>query len=297
LKDFDFVSKFRFSLKNNEGQLPEIKNIFKLKEKGEIKRNYFLKNIFQFEADIVKKIFNNSLVRLKEESYNVNYFGDMKPEYVSGGDLVYQIILKYRKAFYDYIYKSKTEAINSYMWDEILWNSILSDLRSDRITEKGYHSKENSIKEKLNFWFSLYNYFTNNQKRGDMASKIPELLNKARQVVNNDGIHFQTTEEFAFGAGQMIYYLLNQSRASERTHALLEPFLQKVKIDQLQNAISQAVNAYKHEISFGKGRFERLSAEVLGYYTEENLKKYQKYLLSGYFAPAVIYEKKENNEN
>ena len=54
---------------------------------------------------------------------------------------------------------------------------------------------------------------------------------------------------------------------------------------------------YKHEISFGHGRFERLSAEVLAYETDDNLKNYQRFLLAGYFATPVIYEKKENENN
>ena len=297
LEDFDFVSKFRYSLKENE-KYPKIKNLFNIKiNKDELKRDIEIRNIFFFEREIVKTIFNNSLVKVKDESYSVNYFGEIKAEYVSGGEPIYQMILKYRKAFYDYIYKSKTQAISCHMWDEIMWNSIIGDLRTDKITDKGYHSRDYSIKEKLNIWFSLYNYFTNNLNRIDMASKIPELLEKMKKVANDENAHFDTTEEFAFGAGQVIYFLLNQSKASERTHALLEPFIQKVKAEQLQSSIAQTINMYKHEISFGHGRFERLSSETLAFDTDDNLKNYQRLLLAGYFATPVIYEKKEKENN
>lgn len=126
-----------------------------------------------------------------------------------------------------------------------------------------------------------------------MASRIPEFLEKMKKVANNSDSeeHFETTEEFAFGAGQIIYFLLNQSKASERTHALLEPFIQKVNIKQLQNSIVQTINAYKHEISFGKSRFERLATEVLGFESDDNIKDYQRLLLAGYFSEPVIYEK------
>jgi CRISPR-associated protein Csh1 len=293
LEDFDFVSKFRYSLKENENY-PEIKNLFNIEmSKDELKRNYEIRNIFHFEADIVKTIFNNSLVKVKDDSFSVNYFGEIKAEYVSGGEPIYQIILKYRKAFYDYIYKSKNQAISCNIWDEIMWNSIIGDLRNTNFDKKYFI--EQGIKEKLNIWFSLYNYFTNNLNRIDMASKIPELLDKMKNVANEENTHFETTEEFAFGAGQVIYFLLNQSRASERTHALLEPFIQKVNAEQLQNSVAQAVNMYKHELSFGHGRFERLAKEVLAYETEDNLKNYQRLLLAGYFASPVIYEKKDEN--
>ncbi len=297
LEDFDFVSKFRYSLEENN-TYPKVKNLFGIKmNKDELKRDYEIRNIFYFEQEIVKIIFNNSLVKVKDNDFSVSYFGEVKAEYVSGGEPVYQMILKYRKAFYDYIYKSKTQAISCTMWDEIMWNSIIGDLRTDKITDKGYHSRDYSIKEKLNIWFSLYNYFTNNLKRTDMASKIPELLEKMKKVANDENAHFDTTEEFAFGAGQVIYFLLNQSKASERTHALLEPFIQKVKAEQLQSSIAQTINMYKHELSFGHGRFERLSSEVLAFETGDNLKNYQRFLLAGYFATPVIYEKKETENN
>ncbi len=294
IEDFDYIFKFKYSLYDNDEYL-KIKNIFKLRKNKNILPDKEVGNIFYFENYIVKTIFNNSLVKIDENknTYNVHYFGDIDPQYVSGGDIMYQIIMKYRKAFYDYIYKSKTETINSFMWDEIMWNSIVADIRNDKMTKEGYHTKEYSIKEKLNIWFSLYNYFKNfrNNRRIDMSSKIPELLKKIREVANDDSKHFESLEEFMFGAGQVIYFLLNQSKTAEKTHALLEPFLQKVKAGELQKSIGQIFNMYKHEISFGHGRFERLMKEVLGFETDENLKHYQRFLLAGYFSEPVIYEK------
>jgi len=299
LEDFDFVSKFRYSFKEN-GEYPQIMNLFDIKiSKDELKGKYPIKNIFHFEADIVKTIFNGVLVGGDiDNKFWVNYFSEIKPHTKDKNgeelsELIYQMILKYRKAFYDYIYKSKTQAISCNMWDEIMWNSIIGDLRNTNFDKKYFI--EQGIKAKLNIWFSLYNYFTNNKNRIDMASKIPELLEKMKKVANDENAHFETTQEFAFGAGQVIYFLLNQSKASERTHALLEPFIQKVNAEQLQNSITQAVNMYKHELSFGHGRFERLAKEILAYETEDNLKNYQRFLLAGYFATPVIYEKKENN--
>jgi len=298
LEDFDFVSKFRYSMQQN-GEYTAIKNLFEIKlNKDEFKKDYPLKNIFQFEADIVKTIFNNSLVKIKDESFSVNYFSKIKAEYVSGGEPVYQMILKYRKAFYDYIYKSKTQAIDCNMWDDIMWNSIIGDLRTDKITDKGYHSKEYSIKEKLNIWFSLYNYFTNNKNRTDMASKIPELLEKMKQVANDENAHFETTEDFAFGAGQVIRKILDKSEAGERTHALLEPFLQKTNTKQFNLAIARAFETYKHGFKFYRGDtrypFDKILSEVMGYSTNENLKPFLPIILAGYFAKS-IFSKDDTN--
>ncbi len=279
LEDFDFVSKFEYNLKDCK-----IQNIFKIKKNKELVSDRNIYTIFGFESNVVREIFNNSLVSLnsKTNEYKVKYFDDIKAEYVSGGEPVYQMILKYRKAFYDYIYKSKRKALNGQIWDEILWNNIIADLRKEKFF---------NIREKLNIWFSLYNFFDNNNKNRDiMASLIPQLTNKMREVANNDNVHFDNEKEFAFGAGQIIYFLLTKSAASDKKHSLLEPFLQKVKAEQLQSSIGNIFGTYKHEINFGQGRFERLAKEVLAYDTQENLKNYQRFLLAGYFAPPVIFE-------
>ena len=124
-----------------------------------------------------------------------------------------------------------------------------------------------------------------------MASLIPELTDKMREVANNDNAHFENEKEFAFGAGQIVYFLLSKSASADKKHSLLEPFLQKVKAEQLQNAIGNIFATYKHEVDFGHGRFERLAKEVLAFDTNANLKNYQRFLLAGYFAPPVIFEK------
>ncbi len=296
LKDFDYVPKFRYWLGTN-GNYPVVKNIFQLKESGELIKNKKIKHIFEFEKYIVKTIFNNSLVKINEKTNEITlkYFDDIKLKYVIGGEPVFLMILKYRKAFYDYIYKSKTSSITYYMWDEILWNSIIADLRDDKL-EKSYHTREWNIKEKLNIWFSFYNFFGKPEGRIDMGSKIQEFIEKTRKIANDDNEHLETIEEAMFAAGQIIFYLLNQSKSSEKTHALLEPFLQKSSLQKLQDSISNTFNMYKHEINFGHGRFERLMKEVLGFEYNGNIKDFQRILLAGYFSEPVIYEKKEKKE-
>jgi CRISPR-associated protein Csh1 len=293
VRDFDFVSSFQFKLKNCV-----VKNLFRLKQGENLLQEYAIKNIFDFEHFIVVRIFNNSLVKLnlKEEKYSYNYFDEIDSNYVSGKEPMFLLIMKYRKAFYDFIYKSKRESLSSLIIDDILLKSILIDLRNDEIRDR-HHTKEYSIKEKLNIWFSLYNYFDNqtNLNRIDMATKFEELLVKTREIANNDNIHLsEDPAEFLFVTGQIIYFLLTKSAASNKTHALLEPFLQKVKVNQLQTSITNAVGTYKHEIEFSKGRFERLAAQVLAYNKEINLKEYQHFMLAGYFAPCMIYEKGNN---
>lgn len=281
--DLDFVPVFKYNINNLE-----LKEIFKIGGKF---KNLKISNVFDLQINLINKIFNNQLIqKTKNGGLWLKFFDEIevKPEY-GLTDTIRNLLYKYRRAIYEYIYKSKQQAIDSAMFDEMMINSIIDDIRHDEEGKKKY-----PIKEKLNIWFSLYNFFKHYKTRENMASKIPELTEKCRKIAN-DGEHLSDDPaEFVFAAGQLIYFLLNQSEASNKTHALLEPFLQKSKADLLQDSISNTINTYKHAINFGKGRFEKLAKEVLAYGTDVNLKNFQRFLLAGYFADSVIYEKSTN---
>ena len=282
--DLDFVPVFKYHVKDLQ-----LREIFPL---GGNLSNLTVKNVFEFQNNVINKIFNNQLAqKTKNNGLWLRYFDELevKPEY-GLTDTIYHLLYKYRKAIYDYVYKSRHQEITCRMFDDMMLQSILDNIIHDEDGNKDY-----PIKEKLNIWFSLYNYFNNQHKnREDMASKIPELMEKCRKVAHQGENLSEDPAEFAFAAGQLIYFLLNQSEAGNKSHALLEPFLQKSKAELLQDSISNTINTYKHAIDFGKGRFERLSKEVLAYETNVNIKKLQRYLLAGYFADSVIYEKSEN---
>ena len=294
LNDFDFVPLFRYKFESTI----IVKNVT---EAGYKKDEAFKKdideridNVFDFERIIVQAIFNNALVKIKEDGYTTNYFGDIKPEFVSGGDIMWQLIMKYRKAYYDYIYKSKINAITANMFDDMMFTSILSNIRQDEIKTRCEYN--NAVKTKINIWFSLYNLFNNNKKDDIMASNVTELLAKMKAVAKGES-NIETLEEFAFGAGQLASYLIDRSAASNKTYAMLEPYLQKSKSGQLQDAIAQTIAVYKHDICVYKGTFELLSAQVLTYDEGADMKPLLKYFLAGCFSPCAVYTKKDETSN
>lgn len=291
INDVDFVPLFRLSFEENN----IIYNVTKAGIKDDIHRDETFDTVFDFERIVVREIFNNSFVAIRKEVFTTNYFSEIDPRYVSGGDVMYHLIMKYRRAFYDYIYKSKTNAINLMMFEDIMFHSILSNVRNDEI--KGQFEWNNTIKRKLNIWFSLYNLFNNNNlKENTMASKVPDLMSKMRIVAKGES-DFERPEEFAFGAGQIVSYLIDRSAASNKTYAILEPFLQKSKSNQLQDAIAQMIAIYKHDINVYKGKFERLSAQVLTDDCNAEMKPLLKYFLAGCFCSCIIYESDKEKES
>lgn len=315
INDIDFVPLFKYVFPSKL-VIENVTEVFLNKESGK-ENDIKIDTVFDFERIVVREIFNNSLVKIKEDRYSTNYFEDIDPQYVSGGDVMFLLIMKYRKAFYDYIYKSKTNAINTLMFDDMMYNSILSDIRTDEYTNEKHtkslkqtnnesqaehehrnekHTKFFSIKRKINIWFSLYKLFNNNKNTVIMASKVTDLMSKMRSVVKGDSI-LETPEEFAFGAGQIVSYLIDRSVASDKTYALLEPYLQKTKSNFLQDSISQSIATYKHDIRTNKGPFQALASNVLTFDENVDMKPLLKYFLAGCFCSCVIYDKKQSDNN
>lgn len=158
INDFDFVPLFRYYL-DGDIVVSNVTNSSSLQDKSfEREREISIKTIFDFERVAVREVFNNSLVKIKEDKYVTNYFGEIDSNYVIGGTLMSNLMQKYRKAIYAYIYKSDTNAINASMFDDIMYQSVLSNIKQDTFENKRFEWN-NSIKKKINIWFSLYKMF------------------------------------------------------------------------------------------------------------------------------------------
>ena len=296
INDFDFVPLFKYYL-DGDIVVSNVTNSSSLQDKSfEREREISIKTIFDFERVAVREVFNNSLVKIKEDKYVTNYFGEIDSNYVIGGTLMSNLMQKYRKAIYAYIYKSDTNAINASMFDDIMYQSVLSNIKLDTFENKRFEWN-NSIKKKINIWFSLYKMFNQNDKRENMVTKINELKNEISRVTKGE-TDLLSPESFAFGAGQLVSYLMDRSVSTNKTYAMLEPYLQKGKSRLLQDAIAQTVTVYKHDINqIYKGRFEFLASQVLTYGGDIDMKPLLKYFLAGCFSPCIIYEKTKEITN
>ena len=296
INDFDFIPLFRYYL-DDDIVVSNVSDSTSSRGKSfEREGEISIKTIFDFERVAVREIFNNSLVKIKEDKYVTNYFGEIDSNYVIGGTLMFNLIQKYRKAIYAYIYKSDINAINARMFDDIMYQSVLSNIKLDTFENKRFEWN-NSIKKKLNIWFSLYSMFNQNDKRRNMVTKINELKNEISRVTKGE-TDLLSPESFAFGAGQLVSYLMDRSVSSNKTYAMLEPYLQKGKSRLLQDAIAQTVTVYKHDINqIYKGRFEFLASQVLTYEGDIDMKPLLKYFLAGCFSPCIIYEKTKEITN
>lgn len=284
--DLDFVPVFKYTLKDKAEKDFVIKEIF-----GTEPAVYFNSkdhNVFDFQFMIVNPIFNKQLVQeTKAGTLWIKYFDDLeiKPDY-GLTDAIYNLIYKYRKAWYDFIYKSKQQEITMTMIDEMFKDSIVDDLRHDEELKKTAQ-----IRKKLSLWFGLQPLFDNNLNTNSMANKTVELQTKIREIAQTESLHITTDDQFAFAAGQLIWKLLIQSESANRSHALLEPFLQKTEPILFKQAVANTFNMYKYKFVLysSKYEFDKLFSEVMGYDPDiSNMKEHLPMILSGYFSESIF---------
>lgn len=278
--DIDFVPNFRYEI--NDMKIVEVFSL-----NGDLTSKMKIEHVFDFEKKVANRMFNGQLV-VKDGTW-LKYFAELDASYMT--ESTYNLLMKYRKAFYDYIYKSRQQAVTKKIFDDIMLMSILEDIRLDDNRENEY-----SIKTKLNIWFSLYEYFDYTQfnkplNNMSMVNKTKELIQRISAVATDENEHIVEDYEFAFATGQVIHFLLNKSESGNRTHALLEPFLQKTDVALLKREIVRSFDTYKHAIKFysKKYEFDKIMSEVMGFEpAEKNMKNLLPFTLAGYFAKSVF---------
>lgn len=284
--DFDFVAKFEYELNGYNGL--EVSNLFNIQNKKEEKKKEAMhyppiKNIFELEDRVLKYLIQNRYHR-------VDYFSDFKKEDYDNKDLTFLSYTKYRKAVYDYVYKSNRNAVTGDIFREMIFNAVLDDFKNNN---------EYGIKEKLNYWYSLYEYFynINDKNTPTMASKLKDYEQFVAGLIDESAnVEEATDKHFAFAAGQVIYYLLTKSKAENNGLKLIEPYLQKTNCEALKGNISEDYKRYSHENFSDK--FLKVSSFVLSYETTQNMKKLQAELLSGLFAKNQLFsDKNQNNKS
>lgn len=288
--DLDFVPTFKYVLKDKENKKFQIEDLF-----GHESSNYFdssKDNVFDFQVNVVNYIFNRQLIQqTKAGSLWIKYFDDLeiKPDF-GLTDTIYNLLNKYRRSWYDFVYKSMHHEITMRMINEMFTDSIIDDLRHDEEMKKTFQ-----IRKKISLWFGLQPLFDNQFKQNNMANKTQELQTKLRTVAQTESLHIENDDEFAFAAGQIIWKLLIQSESANRTHALLEPFLQKTDPKLFKNAIANTFNLYKYKFTLypSKYEFDKLFSEVMGYEpTIINMKEHLPIILAGYFSESVFNKEK-----
>jgi CRISPR-associated protein Csh1 len=302
--DSDFVPNFQYHISDCELRQADCLNCNYVNKEGQTvnwKLKGEVKDIFSFQNKLANKLLGLELeTSTKAGGKWLKYFGDVEynPKYMT--EIQYNLFLKYRLAFYNYVYKSQRKSINKRMFDDIMINGIIDDLRHDEVKDNR-HTKQYDIKEKILIWFSLYDFFEQNNKNNkDMINLSQQLFDELKAFTKGEEASLKTVspELFAFASGQVIREILQKSRSDKRTHALLEPFLQKTDTNLFKLAIAKAFETYKHEFTLYSGNkrfeFDRTMSLVMGASDDKiNVKDLLPYILAGYFSDTIFFKEKE----
>lgn len=276
-QDFDFVSQFEYECD------VQIENLFEIQEKGGKSYVHYPKitNVFQLEQVVFKSLIQSKYLK-------VDYFGELKKDDYESLNNTFQCFSKYRKAVYDYVYKSKRQGIDEHIFYDMVFSHIKDDLKKD----DEYTSLK--VKEKLNIYYSLYETFNIHNKKSEisMASQLKKYQEFVVQLsmgkLDTDNA---TDKEFAFAAGQVIDYLIGKSQAQDKSYLLLEPYLQQAKCQEFKRAIANDIARYKHAIKDNETRFKSVCDFVLTYDTDVNMKELMPEILAGAFSKCQFFHK------
>lgn len=226
------------------------------------------------------KLTNNLTIFDIEDKLNKFFDDKMKTNYfneISLKDESLKLqIEKYRSHIFDFIYRARYENINGKLVEEIFFDSL------KRILRKFY---QNSIEEErvvnlFKIYAELNKYFGGDYMETLRNIKSDDLY-KREQIENE--------QEFYFISGKITRYLLSLSQTSNKTHALVEPFVNVASSTVMLERIVDLFNKYKHNIDFDNKKLDKLFSLILSYYNsgkvEKNITKQNRFFFfEGYFS-------------
>ncbi len=232
---------------------------------------------------LFSSFFNNSgSVRGGYSHLYKNYFSAVDTK----DSTLNYLIHKYRDQIFDYFYRAKYNSLNiktveNMFFELIMWSFNL--LHSDEITKSIIIEKMDNYKE-LNKIFG-----------GDFMAK----LNSVGEMDNIDD-----SDSFFYFLGQLVYYLLYQSEAGEKTHSMVIPFLQAgaTNVIMYQKLLPLFERyGYKIAMHMEKNKFNSIFSKVEKYYHDkkDELKFTQDnklIFLAGYLDDNMFFPKPKTKE-
>jgi CRISPR-associated protein Csh1 len=283
IQDFDFVSRFQYDFDAN------IENCFGVWDSNNKKErtNQKISNVFELEQYVFNRLIGNKYKK-------IDYFGDLDNEAFKDRDKTpnlhwdesFVAFTKYRRAVYDFVFKSMRQGINTDVLKDMVFSGIKDDIKQNN---------GNRVKEKLNIWYSMYEKFNynNHNNQPSMASKLMEYLDFVGQLaIGKADVEEATDKHFAFAAGQVIEYVIQKSKAESKSYQLLEPYLQQSKCSELKKAISNDIARYKHAINDNETKFKEVCAFVQTWETNTNMKDLLPEILAGVFSKNQFFKGK-----
>lgn len=258
---------------------------------------FCLRNYIEIPEDYIEKsklkydVRNDNLWEIKnlidgvffEGKLNRNFFTDAGDLNVYDGTLK-RCLLESRDALAAWFWRgedSRMEAVFEKFSLELIKNSLRN-------------GKTFTAQRQFNLRWSLLEFLNSDWRIGSKMNDVRRQLREHINMKKDQEWDFSSDEEFAYGVGQAVWYLGTLSKANDKNHAFINRFLNAKDVGIIQRKILQLYKKYNYQIErIEGGRISQLLSQIMIYEAKEI---YPEYIMAGFTATSLIYEKKETNE-
>lgn len=252
-------------------------------------KNTYSEGKYEEDVELTKLSLIQSLVsKYYFDEKMRGYFKNIEPE-IKANEFTHTmkiLFMESRDAFFDYFHKGIDTNIKEII-DKVTLRSIEEQIKS---TAEGI--KLMNIRKAYNLRLSLLKYFQ--IERGeDMALKLEETVRVIKEKIDSKEMTYcGSDEEFYFLAGQLAYYLISLSEASNKNFGIFEPFLLAKNSNQLKRRLEETFKVYSYKVSMNNIKFKNAMAMAMAYKTEIKITDEMKDLLiAGILSNNVLYQK------
>lgn len=235
---------------------------------------FITKDIDELEKRVSKIWFSNSL---RESYYS---FKDIVSKRTMVPSWKKEILKENASIFFAFFHKANRKPLKQNLNRlalNICYHSLLDELKENKI----YF---NTIKA-MSLWIAFDEYLGGNFK---MVKN--DIYLKSKEVVLNNGI-IDSDEMYFFFVGQVAKYLLDKSKASEKSQSMLDPIMKASKQEKLISILLRMRDKYSHELRLSNIKFDHILKQLLVDNVEKDVVKNRKYILAGFLEENLFYLK------
>lgn len=264
---FDIDITFKEYIKENYGKDAKEDDIKKQKSKY----SYMTKR-----SDVMKNVdwvyFYNYFYKNRDSLENLNIKdGNLKLIIINHGQNALNFILNGKEKYFK-------KNLDSLMFDSIKY-SLSNNYFNKAIAQ-------------FNYYLSFKDYFEKN-----IGGLFMTLQKDMKEKIRSGGnFEFESDEEFLFGIGQILRYLLDKSNIGDKNLTFIREYLDNDNPKEIVEKLKKLIFRYGHNIKVIKNsNLNGLISKVLSY-EYKGKKVDDKYIICGFLDEVYIYNKKNNSE-
>ena len=236
------------------------------------------------------KIENRNLIGLRQ------YFDRLRNVETFRKYLFY----KYRQKFFDQIYRNRITLSCSDIREIIL--TILDHKIKNKEFKLSKKTKKYVRNELMDFYLNSHLFTRDHDKfvQDGGRNMLDEIRKDKGKIIAGERPTIDSDEKFGYFLGQVVYYLIERSKATDKMGLLIPILSCKSKESLKRIVLEKYIDKYTRALSDYKDFRHRVIAETLDYLNSELESSFNDIKISfyiGFFDENIFFEKKEDDQN